>query len=346
MAKDKPIRAMVVGLGRIGWDLHIKEVAKNPHYVVAAAVDSLAERRKEAEDTYGCKTFATLSTALESGLAELAVICTRSADHGPHTIEALKAGCHVLVEKPAAMSAREMDRMMAAAKKARRVLTVHQSARKNGDLRFIRETIDSKILGKVFWIRYSTQTFFRRNDWQQLKRFGGGYLNNNGVHAVDGVLRILDAPVENVWGDLKHTVTAGDADDWLKVVVRGANGRVIEVEQSYACAFPQPRWLVCGTAGSLQIDGEKATIKYFDPKKAPKIKVDTHAPVHRQYGNDDRLPWKEKTVEAKPTKPYPDFYEALYKSIRKGAKLLVTPESVRETIAVLDAVRKKSLWKY
>ncbi len=346
MATERPITTLVVGLGRIGWDLHIKEAAKNPHFKVTAAVDALPERRKEAEEAFGCATFATLEQALAANLAELAVICTRSVDHCPHTLAALKAGCHVLVEKPAAMSVKEMDRMIAAAKKAKKVLTVHQSLRAAKDLRFVRETIDSKILGKVFWIRLSSQVFFRRNDWQQLKKFGGGYLNNNGVHAIDGVLRLIDAPVQDVWGDLKHTVTAGDADDYLKVVLRGANGRVIEVEQSYACAFPQPKWLVCGTTGSMQIADNKATIKFFDPKQAPKLKVITSAPAGRKYGNDDRLPWEEKVVDPEPVKPYPDFYEELYKSIRKRGKLLVTPESVRQTIWALDEVRKSSLWKY
>jgi len=347
MAEQKPITTLVVGLGRIGWDFHIKHAAANPHFKVAAVVDALPERRKEAVDTHGCAAFATIEEALAANLAELAVICTRSADHCAHTLMALAAGCHVLVEKPAAMSVKEMDRMIAAAKKAKKILTVHQSARAGKDLRFIRETIDSKILGKVFWIRHSTQTFFRRNDWQQLKKFGGGYLNNNGVHAVDTVLRLIDSPVHDVWGDLKHTVTAGDADDWLKVVLRGENGRVIEIEQSYACAFPQPRWLVCGTTGSMQIGSDnKATIKYFDPKNAPKIKVVQTPPADRKYGNDDRLPWEEKVVDVEPTKPYPDFYEELYKSIRLRGKLLVTPESVRQTIWVLDQVRKSSVWKY
>lgn len=347
MAKSKPVRVMVVGLGRIGWDFHAREIGKNPNFELSVAVDSLAERREEARKTYGCTTFATLDEALKSGEADLAVICTRSADHAPHAIAALKAGLHVLVEKPAAMSVREMDRMIKAAEKAGKILTVHQSGRKAADLRFVRETIDSKILGKVFWIRHSGHSFFRRNDWQQLKRFGGGYLNNNGVHAIDSMMRLIDSPVENVWGDLKHTVTAGDADDWLKVIIRGDNGRVIEVEQSYACAFPQARWLVCGTAGTLEsMEAKTAEIKYFDPKKAPKLEVDSRAPVDRQYGNDDSLPWQEKTVEMKPKKDYPDFYEELYKSIKRGKKLLVTPESVRDTTAVLDAVRKSSLWRY
>ena len=346
MADEKPITTLIAGLGRIGWDLHIKEAAKNPHFKVTAVVDSLPERRKEAVDTYGCAAFATLEEALEAAPAQLAVVCTRSADHCRHTLMALAAGCNVLVEKPAAMSVKEMDKMIRAAKKAKKILTVHQSMRAAKDLRFVRETIDSKILGKVFWIRFSTQVFFRRNDWQQLKKFGGGFLNNNGVHAVDSVLRLVDSAVESVWGDLKHTVTAGDADDWLKIILRGKNGRVVEVEQSYACAFPQPRWLVCGTTGSMQITGEEAKIKFFDPKNAPKLVLDPGVPMTRKYGNDDRLPWEEKTVPVEPAKPYPDFYEELYKSIRKRGRLLVTPESVRQTISVLDATRKSSLWRY
>lgn len=345
MPKSSPIRTLVVGLGRIGWDHHAALIAANPHFELTAAVDTIPARREEARELYGCKTFSTLESALKSGLAELAVICTRSVDHGPHTLKALKADHHVLVEKPAAMSVAEMDKMMKAATKAGRILTANQSARKAGDLRFVREIIDSKILGNVFWIRLSMQRFFRRNDWQQLKKFGGGYLNNNGVHAIDSVMRLVDSPVQAVWGDLKHTVTAGDADDWYKALIRSDDGRVIEVEQSYACAFPQPKWLVCGTAGSMQIDGNKATIKYFDPKKAPKLKVDPKAPVDRQYGNDDSLPWKKKTVAPKPKKAYPDLYDNLYKAIRKGGALLVSPESVRETIRVMDGIRKSSLWK-
>ncbi len=95
----------------------------------------------------------------------------------------------------------------------------------------------------------------------------------------------------------------------------------------------------------MSITGDEATIKYFDPKKAPKIKVIETPPAGRKYGNTDVLPWQEKTVAVEPKKPYPDFYETLAKAIRKGAKLLVTPESVRVTIATLDAVRKSSMWK-
>ncbi len=351
--RAKPISTLVVGLGRIGWGHHVKQLAANPAYRIAAAVDLLPERRREAEERCGCPTFESIEAALAAGLAELAVICTRSSDHPAHALSALRAGCHVVVEKPAAASAREFDRIIAAAKRAGRILTVHQSSRADKDMRFVRETIDSGVLGDVFWIRLSDQRFFRRNDWQQLKRYGGGYLANNGVHAVDYMLPLLDSPLHDAWGDLKHEVAAGDADDWLKVVLRGENGRVAEIEQSYACALPGPRWMVCGTTGTMTIAAGAggawtfggATLRFFDPRKVKPLEVVDATPAGRKYGNADVLPWQERTVEVEPKKPYPDFYESLAKSIRRGAKLLVTPESVRKTMAVLDAVRRKSIWK-
>jgi scyllo-inositol 2-dehydrogenase (NADP+) len=340
-----PITTMVVGLGRIGWEYHCKQAAANPGFTVTAAVDPLPERRREAEALCGCRTFATIEEGLRAGLAELAVIATRSSDHVAHALQALEAGCHVVVEKPAAPGVRDLDRMIEAAAARGRVLTVNQSDRASKDLRFVRETIDSGLLGDVFWIRLSAQSFFRRNDWQMLKRYGGGFLGNNGVHAVDSLLRLADSPVHDVWGDLKHVVTAGDADDWLKIIIRTERGRVLEIEQSYACAFPGPRWLVCGATGTMTATDAKASLKFFDPRAAAPITVIDAAPEGRRYGNADALPWQERVVDMEPARPYPDFYQSLARSIREGAEPLVTMASVRATMAVLDAVREKSMWR-
>ncbi|MHC4714759.1 MAG: Gfo/Idh/MocA family protein [Planctomycetota bacterium] len=353
MAKRKPIRTMVVGLGRIGWQYHITRVADDPRFEMVAAVETLAERRREAEEKYGCATFATIEKALKAGLAELAIICTRSVDHAAHSIKALRAGCHVFVDKPAALSLKEFDRMTAAARKAKRLLTVHQSQRANPVLLFVKETISSGVLGRVFWVRRSGLTFYRRNDWQTVRKYGGGLLNNAGVHHIDGVLTLTSSEITDVWGDLKSTgVCAGDADDFARASVRFKSGLLIEVEMSFGCAFEQPHWLVCGKHGSLMVDDARppseaqARLKYFDPKKAPRRPLEGPVPKGRQYRIKDKIPWVEKTVPATPERKFPDFYDNLYKAIRRGAKLLVTPESVRRTIHVMDEVRKKSQWKY
>jgi scyllo-inositol 2-dehydrogenase (NADP+) len=341
---------MIVGLGRIGWQHHIRQAAGNPHFAVTAAVDTAPERRREAEEKYGCRTFATIEEALKACPPELAVICTRNADHCDHVVKAHRAGANVMVEKPAAMALKEMDKMIAAAKKARRLLTVHQSLRTVNDYLLVREIIDSKILGNVFWIRRSGHMFYRRNDWQMEKRFGGGFYTNAGSHYTDGLVQFADSKIVDVWGDLKHTgVCAGDADDFVRVSIRTEKGRLLEFDGSYVYAFSMPAWVVAGTAGSLIIDDTEngcAKLKYFDPRKAPKRKLEGPVPAGRKYRIPEELPWVEKTLPLVPTKPTPDFYDNLYKAIRKNAKLIVTAESVRESIRVMDAVRKSSQWKY
>lgn len=354
MSKEKPIKTMVVGLGRIGWQYHIKAAAESPHFEVTAAVETLPERRKEAEDTYGCATFETIEEGLASGLAELSVICTRSIDHCEHVVKSLEAGLHAYVEKPAAMSADEIDRMMAAAAKAGRVLTVNQSLRSHDDLRYIREIIDSGILGNVFWVRRSGMAFYRRHDWQMVKEYGGGMLFNGGVHCIDQVLRLTDAPIVDVWGDIKHTgASSGDADDFVRAAIRTEDGRLLEVVTTCTCALEEPAWLVCGSCGSLAIrlgeaEGEKpqALLKYFDPATAPERPPEGPVPVGRVYRHPDDLQWVEWEGPAVPKEPFPDWYEALYRAIRLGETPIVTSESVRETLWVMDQVREKSQWKY
>lgn len=350
MAVEQPITTMVVGLGRIGWQHHIKAAAANRHFEVIAAVDIVAERRKEAEETYGCSSFASIEAALKACPPELAVICTRNADHCDHVVRAHRAGAHVVVEKPAAMNLKEMDKMIAAAKKAKKLLTVHQSLRMTNDFRLVREIIDSRILGNIFWIRRSGHIFYRRNDWQMEKRYGGGFYSNAGAHYTDGLVQLADSKIVDVWGDLKCTGTsAGDADDFARVSMRTEKGRLLEIDASYSYALPTPAWTVAGTCGSLQIfDTETGTakLKYFDPRKAPQRKLEGPVPAGRKYRIPEELPWVEKELPLKPTKPIPDFYDNLYKAIRKDGKLIVTAQSVREAIRVMDCVRKTSQWKY
>ena len=337
-----PITTLVVGLGRSGWDIHIKEIGANPPFKVAAVVDAVEERRREAEEKYGCRAFATLEGGLKAGLAELAVICTRSVDHCPHALAALRAGCHVVVESPGAMSLRELDAMTAAARKAKRLLTFYQTQRSEKCVQFAREVMDSGILGKVFWVRLAALRFRRRYDWQTMKRFGGGLLYNAGSEFIDVALSLLESPVKEAWGYLNHTISAGDAEDFMKLEIIGKNGRLVEIERVDGCALGKEELLVCGTAGAMRIRGDKATISYFDPKLAPPPKLEAGTPHDRDFFRRDRVPWREKTLAVERKEPAADSYEALYESIRNGKRLLVTPESLRQTMRVIDFIRKRA----
>ena len=341
--KSGPIRVAIVGLGRAGWTLHAVPLQQNPNYRIVACVDPVAERRTEAESKLGAKAFATYEEFLTNPCdAELVVIATANTMHAAMSIQALQAGFHVLVEKPMAVTLEEGTALLAAAKKAGRVLTVHQSWRCQAEFRQVQAIIRSGRLGKIFNIRLNFSRYARRNDWQTLRQYGGGMMNNTGAHTLDMALRLLESRVVSVWGDLQAIVTSGDTEDHMKVMLRGESGRVIEVEASDAVVMPQPRFAVLGSLGSAWPEGEEYIVRYLDPAKLTPLSVDPSLAVpNRVYGvPNDKLPWQEQRLPRKPAEMELDYHQDLYGSIRNGKDLLVKPEEVCEVIRVMKEARR------
>ena len=339
-----PVRTAVIGLGRAGWSIHVAGIKDRSDYKIVACVDPDAERRKEAEQTLGCRTFATLKEFLKDpGDTELVIVATASHQHTPMSIEALQAGFHVMTEKPMAINLKEAEKMMKAAKKSKKLFTIHQNYRCQPELHQAMALIHSGILGKVFYIKMNWTNFARRNDWQTLRKYGGGTLNNTCPHSIDIALQMMEAPVVDVWGDLQAVVTAGDAEDHVKILMRGKNGRVIDHEVGSACSAPQAKLIVMGDLGTLWREGDDYVIKYLDPATLPKLKVDDSLAVPgRKYGvvGGETLQWLEKRVLAAPPEMRVDFYGELYKSIREGKKPFIKPAEVYAQMKINALARK------
>lgn len=339
-ATPTPIKTTVVGLGRAGWGIHVRRLRGRPDYCLVAAVDIDKRRRAEAEAELGCETYGDLSSCLANSAAELVVVANRSIDHARDSIRALEAGRHVLVEKPMAMSLAEADRMIEAARWAGRILTVHQNRRLGRDFCYVQRVIASGILGRVFEIKIGVHTFARRNDWQTLKTYGGGVLSNWGPHTLDQALLLVGGPVERVFGNLQRVVSPGDAEDHVKVVLVGQNGRLVDVEVTAVCAQPLPKWVVMGSCGTMVVQHRTSHIRYYDPAQVEPLEVVHESPPDRSYGQD-ALPWQERTEDAA-VEPELDFYASLYAAIRHGEPPIVTPEEARELIRVMDLCRDGS----
>lgn len=339
-----PIRTAIVGLGRAGYSIHAATIRQRQDYVITAVVDPVAERRAEVAAEFNCQAFATLEECLGADDAELVVVATVSSDHAKHSIQALEAGRHVLTEKPMATSVADADCMLAAARESGKVLTVHQQRRLDPQLAYVRGLLHDGRLGEVFHIRRFSGGFARRNDWQTLRKYGGGSLNNNGVHMLDALYLLLESPVRDVWGDLQNINSAGDADDHVKVVMRGYNGRVIDLELTSACALPQPEWVIQGTRGTAVIAREgrgpaECRIKWYAEGALPPLEViDSTAVAERKYGVGEKIPWQE-TVEPASAEVGPDFYDRLYATIREGAPVFVDPASCRAVLDIMCRAR-------
>jgi len=338
--KKEPIRTAVAGLGRAGWHMHVSTIRGRKDFVLTDVIDLEEKRLEEARAEFGCRTFRSWSKFLRETDAELVVVATQSKDHARQSIQALRAGLHVLVEKPIATRVRDADRMIAQAKESRRVLTVHQSVRHTPEAEHIREVMRSGVLGRVFMIKRGGYGFSRRRDWQVLRKYGGGQLNNNGVHIIDQVVQLLDSPVKEVFGDLQQILNPGDAEDHVKVVIRAESGMVADIEVTTACALPLPAWVLMGSRGTLVSDGKTSHLRYQKAKKLPPLRPEDSTMVaSRSYGTGEVIEFVEKTVpSSRPVKR--SFYDHLHATIREGKPVYVTPESARQVLYVLRQARR------
>jgi len=342
MAKGKSgaITVGVAGLGRAGWDIHVAAMRGRKDFVITDVVDLEQARLAEAKAEFGCRTYKEWKRFLRESDCELVVVATQSHDHARQSIEALRAGRHVLVEKPMATSLRDVDRMIAARDETGRLLTIHQSARFAPDYLHIQEVMKSGVLGKVFFVRRGGYSFHRRRDWQTLSKYGGGQMNNTAVHMIDQVVQLLGSPPKAAFGDLQQIINPGDVEDHVKVVVRGESGMVVEVESTMVCAQPLPAWVVMGSRGTLVSDGKTSHLRYTELKRLPTVKpIDSHVVAERRYGFGEKINFVEETIPSV-GKSQKNYYDYLYDSLRRGKPLFVTPESVRNTMWVLQQARK------
>lgn len=346
---SSPIDAVIAGLGRAGWDIHWRRLLNgHPAYRVVAAIEPVAARRAEAEAEIGCRTYASFDAFLADPVGELIVIATPSGGHGPEALASLERGLHVAVDKPMCQSVAEADAMIAMAADRRRVLTCYHPYRFDPAFGVMREVVRSGRLGRLVEIKCNRSSFYRRNDWVMRKAKGGGLHNVWGSHTVDQCLQLAGSPVRDVFSDLQCTVTPGDADDHCKILIRCENGVLIDAEVSNCLAFPpRPEWMVAGTCGGLVFSPDALRLKWFDPRAAPPIVLTEGPAADRRYDNDDALPWREETIPVPPGNGWVEFYDNLAAVIRHGAPPAITPESVRDTIAVLETCRRQNpaIWE-
>lgn len=330
MAKAK-LKIGVIGLGRIGWQFHCPAIAKRPEFELIGVADPVADRRAEAERTYHCAAFADYRELLKLPGLQVVTIAAPTHLHRPMAIAALKRGLHVMLEKPMAVTAREGAEIVRTARARRRVLTGYQPMRANARFQHLRRLIADGRIGAIYQVRFGLFGFARRDDWQSLRKFGGGMLANYGAHALDQVLQLIGYDLRRVFCHLRRVASLGDAEDVVKIVIETKRGLIGEVDINQACVRRLYELEVIGTTGVIVFEEGKFQIRYFAKAALkPKRLNSSLAAAQRQYPHEG-LPCKEECVEVDQRYAV-DVYQDLARAIRTGKKPLVDP---REPLAVL-----------
>ena len=184
---EKPIRIGLVGLGRAGHGMHKKELeTRQDKFQFYAVCDIIEERTKPFVEEFGSKPYTSYEEMLKDDNVELVSIATRSCDHYKHAKMALLAGKDVMLEKPFCMHPEESRELIAlGSQPAGPHLYIRHNRRFEKGFCKAMEIIDSGILGEVFEIKLSRNSYQRRCDWQTISEFGGGQLLNWGPHIID-----------------------------------------------------------------------------------------------------------------------------------------------------------------
>ncbi len=202
MTKAKsPLIVGIIGSGAIARDQHLpywRQLEAEGRVKVAGVCDLIKERREvEAAKCVQAKPFANYKKMLSAIDFDIIDVCTQNRVHAPATIAALKAGAHVLVEKPMAMNTRECEAMITAAKAAKRKLMVAQHMRFEARAEKLKEVVASGALGTI----YTAETKWLRRrgipGWGQFhlkKESLGGPLIDIGVHMMDLCIWLMGCP--------------------------------------------------------------------------------------------------------------------------------------------------------
>lgn len=262
----KKLRVGIIGLG-MGRG-HAKQFGSHSGTEVAAVADADAERLASRGDELGVKArYASGVQMIRKEKLDIVCVATPNRLHKPLTIAALKAGCHVLCEKPMAMNAREAADMLRAARAARRRLMINFSFRFTPVSWALKKEVERGILGDIYFARtvWLRRRGLPRGGWfSQKAQSGGGPLIDLGVHRLDLALWLMDYPepewvVARTYDHLGSAAAKAerkhfDVEDLAAAFITFKNGASLELEASWAGHIKERELMetrLLGTQGGL-----------------------------------------------------------------------------------------------
>jgi UDP-N-acetyl-2-amino-2-deoxyglucuronate dehydrogenase len=278
----------IVGAGVIGTHHGLVVSQLADRLELAAVVDVAIDRAEKLAAERGGRPFASLAEALNSVDVDIVVVCVPTGLHGDVAIEALDAGKHVIVEKPAETTVPKVDEIIKAQQKAqqkdRTLVTVISQHRFDAATERVLAAIQAGELGRltsgiasIDWWR--GQSYYDSGDWRGTWELdGGGALMNQGVHTVDLLIAMMGKPVEvfAYTGVLAHERI--EVEDVAVGVVRFESG-ALGVLHGTTAAYPglSARVQVHGDRGSAVIDNDQLVFFHGTPPGSD--------PEERSYGS-------------------------------------------------------------
>lgn len=352
---SKKLKIGIIGTGGIAQAAHLPAYANIPDLCeVVTLCDINPETAKLAAAKFGIARHTTdLLDIVNDPEIDAVSIATPNKHHIDPTLACLKAGKHVLCEKPLAMNAEESRVMCAAARDANRLLMVGFQTRFGGPGQFMKQYIDSGSMGDIYFAR--AQALRRRGvpSWGVFidkEQQGGGPLIDIGVHILDFTLHLMGYPkpvsvfgqtwdmlgknpdLYNQFGDYdrsKYTV-----EDFAAGMIKLENGAAISLESSFMANMegdPFQTQLFGTKAGAMvQAWGDEPVKIYTEQNKQLFTMMPQNIPTVESSYHLEVEAFVRAIIEEKPS-PVPGecglilnaIFDAMYKSSETGREEMV-----------------------
>jgi len=335
----------IVGAGNINRIGHLNPGWKAvPGVHVAAVCDINPETARKLAADYGIpRVFIDYREMLEREELDIVDVCTPNRFHTPVVIAALRAGKHVLCEKPLAVSTAEVLAIREVLKGTDRLLMTAQHCRFSDSSAAIKAWVDTGALGEVYHARVNAtrRNFLPTNPgFIDPKLSGGGPCMDIGVHALDTALWLMNFPkpvrvsgqahtnfakgfdIPGGWGEWDRTLFG--VEDFASGYVHFANGSTLVIEAS---------WLQHQEKEEINatLQGRKASVRWPDGR--------FHTVVNRSLVDGHILPRPGMQ------KPYTEELLAFVDAIRNNKPSPVPIDETLVVIAILEAIMQSSQLK-
>ncbi len=338
------LSTLVVGYGLAGRVFHAPLISAEPGLSLDGIVTSNAERTIQARERYPqVEVFSSLDAALEQGF-DLVAVGTPNVTHVPFTEQALRAGCHVVLDKPVAANAQEAAALAALADEQGRLLVPFQNRRWDSDFLTASRIAHSGALGMIHRLEshIDRMRVVPKAGWRGSADPVdlGGMLYDLGAHAIDQALALM-GPVTRVSASVRSVRPLDPTDDDVVMLLTHDSGAISIVTVSQVAAFGDPRITLLGTHGGLRVHatdtqedvlrtgvtpggdwgaepvGTDATLRVFDDDS---VVTETRVPMERG--------------------DWPSFYREVAAAVRGDAPPPVLISDVIQSMRVMDAARE------
>lgn len=293
---------------------------------------------EEARNAYpDVKVVRSVDQLLNDESVALVVVATPNTSHCEIASQSLHAGKHVVVDKPFTITSGDADELIALSRKAKRVLSVFQNRRWDGDFLTVKQILARKELGRLAEYESRFDRFrpsINTKAWREQAAPGTGVLYDLGSHLIDQAIALFGTPT-GIYAELGRQRDGAATTDSFEVHLEYAALKVSLKAGTLVCE-PSPRFILYGTQGSY--------LKYgLDPQE--EALKNGGLPSQPHWGSEPESSWGtlsrcEGTLTRTkyPTLAgcYPDYYTNVARAILGEAELAVKPEQAREVIRLIE----------